>query len=271
MRHPPMTVHPVDVPGGPGAFYSEYRIRSNSRFGYLPGDALEQGVGQLPAGRRHPRVVRAEQFEVLHQPVADRRSRSSPRSRRTRPISRSNAASTWLSASSRVGCGELSRLRRPGPAPAACSASGGRPTAGAAARPGATPTGRRRWPARRRDRLVALGRQVEVAGLQCVLGSGEPLVLRRRRRPLSPGAPGERRGLRTAPPGSAACSSAARNSRTCGSGSEPWKPGTSWPPITANTVGMLCTCSIWAIRWLASTSTLASTQLPPASFGQPLQ
>ena len=53
--------------------------------------------------------------------------------------------------------------------------------------------------------------------------------------------------------------------RTWASGMAPRKPSTSWPPMTATTMGMLCTCSA-ALSWgLASTSTLARIHWPAAS------
>ena len=53
--------------------------------------------------------------------------------------------------------------------------------------------------------------------------------------------------------------------RTWASGRAPRNPGTSWPPITPTTIGMLCTCSAALSCGLASTSTLARTQAPAAS------
>ena len=81
----------------------------------------------------------------------------------------------------------------------------------------------------------------------------------------SPGPP--RAGRR--PPGRPICcatwSTWLSHCRTWASGRAPRNPGTSWPPITPTTIGMLCTCSA-ALSWgLASTSTLASTQAPAAS------
>ena len=54
--------------------------------------------------------------------------------------------------------------------------------------------------------------------------------------------------------------------RTCGSGRAPRNPSTSWPPITATTIGIDCTWSAAASCGLASTSTLASNQSPAASL-----
>ena len=45
--------------------------------------------------------------------------------------------------------------------------------------------------------------------------------------------------------------------RTWASGMAPRKPSTSWPPRTATTMGMLCTCNAALSCGLASTSTLA--------------
>jgi len=63
-----------------------------------------------------------------------------------------------------------------------------------------------------------------------------------------------------------ASSSAEIHWRTWGSGSAPLNASTGWPPTTATTIGMDWTPNAWAIRGLASTSTLARTQAPlPAS------
>ena len=73
------------------------------------------------------------------------------------------------------------------------------------------------------------------------------------------------------PSASASTSTWSRNARTCGSGSAPVKPGTSWPCQTTCTVGMLWTCAALDSRWLASTSMLASTQRPPSASREPLE
>ena len=54
--------------------------------------------------------------------------------------------------------------------------------------------------------------------------------------------------------------------RTCASGMAPRKPSTTWPPATAMTIGMLCTCNAARNCGFASISTLASTQSPAASL-----
>ena len=56
------------------------------------------------------------------------------------------------------------------------------------------------------------------------------------------------------------------NSRNWSSGSTPSKPGTSRPPITANTVGTACTCSACTTRTSVSASTLPSTSAPLPSL-----
>ena len=53
--------------------------------------------------------------------------------------------------------------------------------------------------------------------------------------------------------------------RTCGSGTAPTNPGTSWPPIATSTIGMLSTRSAALSCGLASVSILARIQRPAAS------
>ena len=57
-------------------------------------------------------------------------------------------------------------------------------------------------------------------------------------------------------------SSALIHCRSCGSGWAPWNASTGWPPAIAMTIGIDWTWNSCAMRGLASTSTLASTQLP---------
>jgi hypothetical protein len=54
--------------------------------------------------------------------------------------------------------------------------------------------------------------------------------------------------------------------RSWASGCTPLKPGANCPPIAAKTAGMPWMPRAWASRWLASTSTLASTQAPLPSM-----
>ena len=88
---------------------------------------------------------------------------------------------------------------------------------------------------------------------------------RRARHPSAPSSCGRRRSIPVTPFWAASCSSWAKTSRTCCSGTAPVNSGTGWPATSATTIGIDCARNACESCGLASTSTFASTRRPPSS------
>ena len=211
--------------------------------------ASEQRVREGAPGARRRRGRRAPATENSETRCVRTFSRSSPDVRRTRSTSRSYACSAWpVSTSSR-------------PRAAAPPTSSGRGRGGGQGGVGVDAL----HPAQQSDLRQAgrapLRRPGARRGSSCTPARprrGRPRPARRPRR----AARDPRRLDRRTPP---ALSTASIHCRSWASGTTPVKASTGCPPTTANTIGMPCTRNAWAMRGLASTSILASTQEPPPS------